>query len=476
MQRRDFLRGAASASLMSTTALIITLPTPARAAILTTIVAVIGFVSAVASMFARPDGTAQQFSILNAKLDAILFSQQKTLAALTEISEQISELKDAIPQIEVNEDLRQKYVDVLAELRKLRAALVQIDLGNANDETVENIDNVVIAIYEQSGHFVDNLGTIEVGNASDVVTMELSRRILAAMKEFLPAFYAADAELGQKAARLDLHQQKYQFISNQILLACGRLRTHTATSLVYHQSQNAIWQGRIQSNSYWKQWSATIDANHVPAAGSEARKRFSAAQRFAAMQYMGACAHGWSTNDIEQARPRGRVMLITTSIDAPWSAYVLTLPGTLSGEASYFAAEYMGLLEINFDAGAATATRISTVAIDDVVKIDRTAGALTLPRIMSSNAAIGRFYCPGTADGDRTKHAGANAITYARSLPATWQGFQEAIQWRTYQNWVIKGLAELDRELQNLIVESASAQQVALECEDYRKAEVPECS
>jgi len=353
---------------------------------------------------------------------------------------------------------------------------VQIDLGNANDETVENIDNVVNAIYEQSGHFVDNLGTIEVGNASDVVTMELSRRILAAMKEFLPAFYGADAELGQKAARLELHRQKYQFISNQVLLACGRLRTRTATSLAYHRSEHAIRQQEIQSNSYWKQWSSTIEGNHVPAAGGEARRKFNAKQRFATMQYMGSCTHGRNFNDADAALSFAVQTFNIAAAAGMWSAYLLYMPGTLSGEASFFEGDYMGLLEINFDAGDATSSGISSTPLSTVAQIDETSGALVLPRIAANGEAIGPFFCPGVADGDRRNYASTNAKTYSQSLLGTWKGFQKAIGWRTYENWVIKGLVELDRELQDLIDETTSAQQVAFECGEDGRAEIPECT
>ena len=114
ISRRGFVSGTASSLALGSVSFGTAsfYPSPARAeAVTAAIAAAVAIAGALAGLFAKGDGTRQQFAILNAKLNHIIELQNKTLEAIATVSNQVATLQTQIPNMLRSEAMRQRLVD-----------------------------------------------------------------------------------------------------------------------------------------------------------------------------------------------------------------------------------------------------------------------------------------------------------------------------------------------------------------------------
>lgn len=458
MRRRDFLKSGTSVVAISTLPLGVLTPQRAQAEVVTCVIAVIAFVSAVASFFSRPNGDRQLIAALNAKLDLVLRNQQRILEGIAALGTKVDNLASAIPNYLENESLRLTYAEARGTITRLNGVLLAIQTEGPQPRHESMLDSLVDEVWVNVGRAEGNLATVQTGDDQDFGILDYGTRIVQTYRDALAALKAADVALGLKDERQELHVGRYSNIAKTLTKTLTMFRTrHLTVSLKYHESRAAqidkqIVQGEGQ---YFAQWQKHIHS-FAPDSSRDAEYPVNKSTKFHTFQSFGPCTHGHNSNDIQWANDRSFVRILSSKIQVPWTVFEQTVPARTSGTMTYHDGKPVGYSELAIRIGDPSRRAVHSGSpkryADPAFRNPNNAYAVKMPTAF--------FNCPGVADGDREAYSLNYTVrgrNWAREVAPR---FTHLITKKTEHEWYAIAARLIDQEMAALQEDAEKTQSV----------------
>ena len=468
LTRRSFFKTPAGGLTIAATppTFLTAITTPARAESLTMIAAAVSIASTVAGLFAKSDGTREQFAILNAKLDHVIDLQNATLRGISVISNQLENIKNSIPQLLDNNSMK----SILEQFKKLLDQLNALTARAVNREWDENSTRLLDKKIKESWELVPllkaKLTTNRLGSRDGIVWLRFAMPAIFSAYQLVPTFRTIDKSIQQESRRLHRWKKEYEEIIQFLIDSLTVFSTnHLPDQLLFEQVQR-VNQNNKMTDPMFKQWKNRLNSlvpslneagNYLPAATMFHDDKLSTVTAF------GPCKGGtgsssntdWAKQISIKAPPFGRyehVDGVSINTLEYWTVFDISIPVNMRIIPLYYRTYHLGFMDVQFFLKDPIVSKFDDVHYSELEHTRRRRTAL-YEGFANLQYPVPEYTCPGMLYGDRAYYARVYADRSKDLLDAKLSEFRgSTLEW-TEHSWNAAGIHEMREWAKNTITD-----------------------